>query len=153
MSSDWLIVAGVVVSGHGIASGRAADSPYPAGSIALQRPAFADRGLDLGAFYDGTVNVDLAPRRWRPTAPPVTLHKVAWIGSVAAETFSFLPCQLRRGPSHPVVEGLVYYPHPETKPGHAQPDSVAELLLPWVDGLQPGMAVEVALRPEHVTLF
>ena len=32
---------GRCVAGHGVASGRAADSPYPAGTISLQAPLFA----------------------------------------------------------------------------------------------------------------
>jgi hypothetical protein len=37
------------VSGHGVASGQAAASPYPAGTIALQSPHFASLGLDLSS--------------------------------------------------------------------------------------------------------
>ena len=43
--------------GHGVASGRSTDGPYPEGSIALQRPHFARLGLDLGACFNGTLNV------------------------------------------------------------------------------------------------
>ena len=37
---------GVVVAGHGVASGRASDSPFAAGTIELQAPHFRARGLD-----------------------------------------------------------------------------------------------------------
>ena len=40
-------VTGKVVLGHGVASGRAANSPYPRGSLEMQIPCFLDRGLDL----------------------------------------------------------------------------------------------------------
>ena len=52
---------GVVVAGHGVASGRAADSPFAAGTIELQAPHFAALGLDLSPFVMATVNLDLAP--------------------------------------------------------------------------------------------
>ena len=38
-------IRGTVIAGHGVASGRASDSPYPAGTISLQRPFFQDLGL------------------------------------------------------------------------------------------------------------
>ncbi len=46
-----------VRQGHGVASGRAPDSPYPAGTIALQAPLFARHGLDLSPFFPGTLNL------------------------------------------------------------------------------------------------
>ena len=54
-------IKGTVIPGHGVASGHASDSPYPAGTIALQRPFFQQLGLDLSDCFDGTLNVSVAP--------------------------------------------------------------------------------------------
>lgn len=152
MTGEWTVLHGEVVRGHGIASGRAPDSPYPQGSITLQRSHFAARGFDLGAVFDGTINVDIAPCRWRPINPPVTLEDVDWSDAIESETFSFIPCRLRISGTTAGHEGFVYRPHPETKPGHHQPESVLELLMPWIDGIAPGTRVEVRLPAAHVEL-
>ncbi|HCE60076.1 MAG TPA: hypothetical protein DER11_01325 [Janibacter terrae] len=132
---------GVVVAGHGVASGRAADSPFAAGTIELQAPHLAARGLDLTPFVMATVNVDLAPLRLVLEEPRWTFADVRWTDVHPAETFSFVECAVtRRGER---VEGLVYHPHPETKPMHHQPATVVELLLPRLRGLAPGDALRL----------
>lgn len=144
-ATTWL--PGRVTAGHGVASGRGS-TPYPAGTIELQRPHFLARGLDLSDLHPGTVNVDLAPVRWHPTHPEVTFEKVAWSEAIAPETFSFLRARLRHDDAE--AAGWIYYPHPETKPQHEQPDSVAELLLPFVPGLQPGAPVEIGVDSARI---
>lgn len=135
---------GVVVAGHGVASGRAGDSPFPAGTIALQAPHLAARGLDLTPFVMATVNLDLAPRRLVLEQPRWTFADVRWTDVHPPETFSFVECTVTRGTER--AEGLVYHPHPETKPMHHQPATVVELLLPPLPGLAPGdvLLLEVA---------
>ena len=136
---------GVVVAGHGVASGRAEDSPFAGGTIGLQAPHFAARGLDLAPFVPATVNLDIAPQRLVLEAPRWTLTDVAWTDVHAPETFSFVECTVRRaGVAH---AGLVYVPHPETKPMHHQPSTVIELLLPHLAGLATGEPLDVELAP------
>lgn len=138
---------GVVVAGHGVASGRASDSPFAAGTIALQAPHFAARGLDLTPFVMATVNLDLAPYRLRPRTPRWTFPDVEWTDVHGPETFSFLECSVRRGEDE--HEGLVYLPHPETKPMHHQPSTVVELLLPPLPGLGAGEVLAVAVPADQ----
>lgn len=127
--------------GHGVASGRSTDSPYPAGTIALQAPAFLRHGIDLSPYFPGTLNVDLAPHVPQPR-PAIFDARVRWHGDLE-ERFLLVPVRLRvAGRVH---EGLWYHPHPATKPAHFQRPTVVELLLPWIDGLAPGAAVDVAL--------
>lgn len=137
---------GTVVAGHGVASGRSSSSPYPSGTIDMQAPHFAERGLSLDGLRHATVNLDLgAPVRvLRPT---VTLTDVAWTDRHGPETFSFLRCRALT-PSGAALEGHVYWPHPDTKPAHFQADSVLELLLPHVPGLGYGdeLTIEVPAR-------
>jgi hypothetical protein len=67
-------IAGRVVHGHGVASGRSASSPYPRGTIALQAPHFLERGVDLSPFFAGTLNVDITPHA---AVPPEVAHGTA----------------------------------------------------------------------------
>lgn len=141
---------GVVVAGHGVASGTATATPFAGGTIALQAPHFAARGLDLAPFVPGTVNLDIAPYRLELAAPRWTFRDVAWTDVHGPETFSFVECAVRRGDE--VHEGLVYAPHPETKPMHHQPSTVVELLLPPLAGLGAGEALELEVADGQATL-
>jgi hypothetical protein len=133
-------VSGVVVAGHGVASGRSAHSPYPAGSIALQAPFFRAHGIDLSRFFAGTVNVDVAPHEPVPAAGAVFDGRLRWFEAIE-ERFVLSRAWLRvHGIEH---EGLWYWPDPATKPAHVQRRTVVELLMPWIEGLAPGAAVAV----------
>jgi hypothetical protein len=134
-------VPGKLVPGYGVASGRAQESPYPAGTIALQSPFFRERGVDLSPYFPGTLNVDVAPHLPQPRRPLFD-GSLAWFEGLE-ERFLLMPVALRFA-GHQYA-GLWYYPHPATKPAHVQRPSVVELLLPWIDGLATGSAVEVAL--------
>ena len=143
MVNREIAVSGVIVRGHGVASGTSADSPYPRGSIERQTPFFRERGLDLGPFYPGTLNISIAPRRFRMVRPGITFRQVAWTSLVPPEDFSFSACRIIfQGVDY---KGLVYYPHPETKIQHHQDDSVLEILAPWIEMIGYGDAVELLL--------
>ena len=132
---------GRVAAGHGVASGRSTSTPYPAGTIALQQPHFAAHGIDLSPYHPGTLNVDLAPHAPVPHRP-VFDGKLRWFGGLE-ERFLLSRIGLRCAAGE--FQGLWYYPHPDTKPAHHQKPTVVELLLPWIDGLAPGTAVQVLL--------
>jgi hypothetical protein len=86
---------GRLVRGHGVASGRAVDSPYPAGTIALQTPLFAAHGIDLSPFQSATLNLDFSPGDWRLRDPDHSVERLAWSDCHPPETFSFWRCQLQ----------------------------------------------------------
>lgn len=134
-------LTGVVVPGHQVASGRNPATPHPAGTIELQAPRFAARGLSLEGFEHATVNLDLGSRV-KVERPTVTLVDVEWTDRHAPETFSFVRIRARVA-GGAWQHGWVYHPHPETKPAHEQADSVLELLLPHVPGLRYGDPVEI----------
>ena len=48
------------------------------------------------------------------------------------------------------IDGLIYYPHPETKPEHHQPPTVIEILAPFIEGLSLGNAVHLQLDSSEV---
>lgn len=135
---EWL--KGVVIAGHGVAGGGAADSPYPAGSISLQQPHFLRAGIDLSPYFPGTLNVELAPDK-PPRSERVVFDGVLhWYGDIA-ERFTLARIECRFAARD--FEGLWYYPHPETKPAHFQRDTVVELLLPHIAGIAAGDAVSI----------
>lgn len=134
-------VPGIVVAGHGVASGTGQDRRYPAGTLALQQPFFLERGIDLSGYYPGTLNVDLAPMVPLPRQPLFD-DVLRWFGDLE-ERFILSPAELDTNGVR--YAGLWYYPHPATKPAHFQRNTVVELLLPRVDRIQAGTRVLVRL--------
>lgn len=138
------------VAGHGVASGRAASSPYPAGTIALQAPLFAARGIDLSPFYAGTLNL-AAAGEWRLHDPDARVERLAWSDRHPPETFSFWHACLRRASEE--LPALIYAPHPETKVLHHQSANQLEVLAPWIEGLAPDAELELGLDPRRCRLI
>ncbi len=134
---------GTVRPGHGVASGKGKDPRYPMGTLRQQAPHFLARGLDLGAYYPGTVNVDIAPHRYEIREPKHFIEDVDWSPHIPPENFYFFDVVLHAGGR--AYRGLVYLPDPATKADHLQGASVLELILPEVAGLGYGDAVEVEL--------
>lgn len=151
MTSHWVNVNGVIQTGHQVASGRAADSPYPAGTIALQMPFFRALGLDLSPYFLGTLNVSIAPHRFKLLQPDYTFPQVQWIADFAPETFSFLSCKLQFQQTW--YDSLVYYPHPETKINHFQDPSILEMIAPPIDGIGYGDTVTLSLPEGAIAIF
>lgn len=143
-------VVGTVVRGHGVASGNNPDSPFPAGTITLQRPVFAALGLDLSTVHPATINIDLAPATYSVRRPAHTFVDVRWTDVHGPETFSFLTCVLTQRGTPQAYTGWVYYPHPETKPMHDQPATVLEVLMPHLPGLTYGDVVTLTLDPAEI---
>ena len=151
---------GQLVAGHGVASGRAADSPYPAGTISLQTPLFAALGIDLSPFQPATLNLDFSPGEWRLRDPDQRVEQLWWSDRHPPETFSFWRCRLQPCDDRiAAVQALIYYPHPETKQAHHQPAGLLELLAPplgsvsvgerfrlWVDGRRCRLIQPARLR-------
>lgn len=97
-----------------------------------------------------TVNLDLAPHRLALRQPRWTFVDVDWTDVHPPETFSFVECTVTRDDEQ--VDGLVYHPHPETKPMHHQPSTVVELLLPRLAGLAAGEELWLHLDPRQAAL-
>jgi hypothetical protein len=130
---------GVVIAGHGVASGRSvgtAGNPYPQGSIAMQAPSFQAQGVDLSNCFLGTINLEIAPQTWQLVRADHRFEHLSWTHLHPPETFSFVALEVHwQGRWH---AGWLYYPHPETKATHFQSRSVMELILPKLDGVQTG---------------
>ena len=148
--TKWQRIPGKVTKGYGVASGQTKDSPYPQGSIVMQTPFFLERGLDIRHYYPATLNVSIAPNRFRMVNPEWTFQDVAWFEE-CCETFSFSRCRILY--SSKEIDGLIYYPHPETKPDHFQDDSVLEILAPFLEDLGEGERIIVLLKKNEVEIF
>lgn len=145
---QWVTVNGRVVRGHRVASQPSRH--YPRGTIALQKPHFRRRGLDLSGMWDGTLNVSIAPRTFAPSAPAYTFRDVAWTAHHPPEHFSFSRCRIEF--RHVIYDGWVYYPHPETKQRHFQNPSLIEILAARIEGVTYGAAVTLWLNAAEIAL-
>jgi hypothetical protein len=151
MSAPWQTVAGRIVAGHRVASGLNGNPHFPGGTLRMQAPYFRALGLDLEAYHGGTMNVSIAPLRYRVLQAPVTFRQVKWHPTEPAEDFSFFDVQLQlpgRGP----WAGKIYYPHPDTKPAHFQQPDVIEVLLPFVPGLAYGDPIQLLIPAEQIKI-
>lgn len=143
------MIPATIVQGHRVASGLNGNPRFPGGTVRMQLPFFEALGLDLNAFYPGTLNVSIAPLSYRFVTPRYTFRDLKWHPEDPAEDFSFIDVVVHRGEASP-VSGWIYFPHPETKPTHFQKSDVLELLLPWTEGLDYGTQIELEVPPEQM---
>ena len=142
---------GTIIQGHRVASGLNGDAAFPGGTLRMQAPFFRALGLDLALYYPGTLNVSIAPLRYRVVRAPWTFPLVKWHPTDSAETFSFFRVW-RVLPGGGRVAGLVYYPHPETKPRHFQPDDMLELLFPKMDDVAYGATLALEVDDDEIAV-
>ena len=140
MMPGW--IEGVLQHGHGVASGANSESPYPKGSISIQSPFFKALGLDLSCYWHGTINLSFKPLEINLRNPDITFENMYWTDLHPPETFSFWNIKLRSIDNHN-INGLIYYPHPETKARHWQSSSVLEILAPRMTNLGEGSPLQV----------
>jgi len=139
-----------VVAGHRVASGLNGNPRFPGGTLQMQTPHFLALGLDLRVFHPGTLNVSIAPLNYQVGNAKLTFRQVKWHPTEPAEDFSFFDVRVLRL-HKPAVAGLIYYPHPDTKPEHFQNPDVLELLLPFVDGIQYGLELSLEIPKTQMT--
>ena len=149
MNAEWL--TGRLCAGHGVASGKSNESPYPDGTIRMQSPVFKSLGLDLSACYFGTLNINFAPLEVSLANPDHLFEKVHWTELHPPETFSFWRVEIKASETD-VVNGWVYYPHPETKERHWQPPTTLELLAPRLSGVEPGCTISLRDQRRRIKL-
>ena len=144
-------ISGILKSGHQVASGMADNSPYEKGTLQMQLPFFQAKGLDISKFYLGTLNISIAPHTFKIVKPQYTFHQVKWHPNYPSEDFSFSPCELTF--QNTTYEGLVYYPHPETKIGHFQDPSIIEAIALPIPNINYGDQIAIALNPSEIVIF
>lgn len=139
---------GILVRGHQVASRPS--QAYPYSSLEKQKPFFKERGLDLYEYFNGTLNISIAPRTFEMSAPEFTFPLVEWTDLHPPETFSFSRCKVIFREIE--YEGWVYYPHPETKKTHFQNPSLVEVITYSIPGIQYGDRLELVFNTDEVTV-
>lgn len=150
MSESWVIVSGKVQDGHKVASGQAGNSPYPKGTINMQKPFFKALGLDLDSYYEGTLNISIAPNTFVMKNPEFIFPSVEWTDKHPPENFSFSQCKVIFNGSEYL--GWVYYPDPSTKKAHFQNPSIIEVIAPLIPNIKKDDEVKLALNTNEILL-
>jgi hypothetical protein len=143
-TQDDQIVSARIVEGHRVASGLNGNPRFPGGTLRMQIPHFKALGLDLNVFHLGTLNVSIAPLAYRIVKARHIFTNLKWHPTEPAENFSFFDVSVIRPAERP-VKGLIYFPHPDTKPEHFQQPDVLELLLPFMEGMSYGMLLNLEI--------
>ena len=143
-------VTGIVVQGHGVASGRSTTSPYKGGSLIRQLPHFDKYDIPLGDYFLGTINVDISPRSMELINWDYEAKQIAWTDLIPPEDFYFSHCQLFYNDQ--LIDAMVYYPSPETKVENFHNPNIVEILAAKIDSIEPGVQLELLLNPNHCSL-
>ena len=148
MNASWTQLTGILMQGHQVASRPS--KAYPYSSLQKQKPYFKELGLDLSAYFNGTLNISIAPMEFEMTKPELTFPLVAWTDLHPPETFSFSRCKgIFEGKEY---KGWVYYPHPETKKTHFQNPSLVEVIAYEIPGIKYGDKLEVILNTLEIKI-
>ncbi|MCA6573385.1 MAG: hypothetical protein IM537_18300 [Pseudanabaena sp. M57BS1SP1A06MG] len=145
------IINGKLIQGHQVASGTSPTSPYPQGTIANQIPFFRQLGLDLSPYFQGTLNIDIAPYACKVNNPQLTFAQVNWTQLHPPEDFSFSPCQVLYNDG--IYDGWVYYPHPETKIRHFHNPSVMELIAVTIPNIKYRDLLQIEINPLEIEII
>lgn len=144
----WTKVTGILVEGYRVASGPSADYPY--GALERQKPIFKQRGLDLQDYFEGTLNIDIRPHKFKMVKPQLTFRQVAWTDLHPPEDFSFSTCMVVYRSRE--FRGWIYYPHPETKIRNFQDPSLLEVIAQPIPEIRYGDRLEVLINPAEVSI-
>lgn len=142
------LLKGVLVKGYQVASRPSREYPYSA--LEKQKPFFKTLGLDLYEYYNGTLNISIAPVEFKMSAPEFTFELVEWTDLHPPETFSFSRCKVRFEGNE--YDGWVYYPHPETKKSHFQNPSLIEIITYEILNIKYGNLVEIEVNSNEITI-
>ena len=140
------LLHGILMRGHQVASRPSKEYPYS--SLEKQKPFFKALGLDLQEYFNGTLNISIAPFVFEMTHPAFTFELVEWTDLHPPETFSFSRCKvIFKGVEY---AGWVYYPHPETKKTHFQNPSLIEVITYQITEIQYGDTLDVEVNTDEI---
>jgi len=148
---EWKWHSGIIKPGYQIASGNNKDTPYPDGSIKLQKPHFAKLGLSLKGYYNGTINIHFPGYKWILQNPRICFPHLKWNNTTKPETFCFWPIVIRK--DFTVINGLIYYPHPGTKTTHFQDECCVEILAPFIENIEYNTEIELGVNNDTCKLI
>lgn len=139
-------ISGILTRGHQVASRPSKDYPYS--TLEKQKPYFKNLGLDLYPYFNGTLNISIAPLTFKMLKPEFRFEKVEWTDLHPPETFSFSRCNvIFKGKNY---AGWVYYPHPETKRNHFQNQSLIEVITFEIPNIQYDDEVELEINQDEI---
>ena len=145
---EMIEISGVIIPGHQVASGSNRDPKFPGGTLSMQLPHFKERGLDLSGYHLATINVSIAPREFKIKKADWVFENVNWHPHDPPETFSFVEVEVSG------IKGLIYYPHPETKPAHFQPVGLIEIILEeFVPDLGYGNEIKIQVPKSRIEII
>lgn len=102
--------------------------------LLCKSPFFGKHGLNLDDYYLGTINLSIAPHQYKIKLAKYTFKQIQWSSKDPVEDFSFFDCRIITTDAQ-IVNGLIYYPHPETKPEHFQPPDILEFIGAFIPNL------------------
>ena len=144
----YKLLHGILMQGHQVASRPS--KAYPYSSLEKQKPYFKELGLDLSPYFNGTLNISIAPFEFEMNKPELTFLLVEWTDLHPPETFSFSRCKVNfQGKEY---AGWVYYPHPETKKTHFQNPALIEVITYEVPNIKYGDLVELEVNSGEITI-
>lgn len=150
--NHWVQIQVTVKAGYGVASGQSGDQRFPGGTIAMQKPFFEKHGLNLDGYYLGTINLSIAPHQYKIKLAKHTFKQIQWSSKDPAEDFSFFDCRIITTDAQ-IVNGLIYYPHPETKPEHFQSPDILEFIGAFVPNLYYDDQVTIEIDFNQIEIF
>jgi hypothetical protein len=149
-------VIGILVAGHGVASGQGVrDRRFPEGTIRMQAAFFRTGGLDLAAYFTrpftwGTLNLRCETGVVAIRRPDFVFRDVTWTALLPAENFYLARGTVtRRGRAY---RGLLYLPDPATKPDHFHDPRVVEVIAETIPGIALGDAVALTFDPAAIEI-
>jgi hypothetical protein len=143
-----MTITGILMRGHQVASLPSAAYPYS--SLEKQKPFFKKLGLNLSEYFNGTLNISIAPLEFEMTKPEFTFPLVEWTDLHPPETFSFSRCKVKFEEKE--YAGWVYYPHPETKKTHFQNPSLIEVITYEIPNIKYGDVLEIEVNPQEIKI-
>lgn len=149
--SNWIQVKGIVKKGYGVASGKSGNPRFPQGTIEIQKPFFCERGLKLDEYFPGTINLSISPHKYEIINAKYTFKNIRWLPDNPAEDFSFFDCRILVDTGE-VLSGLIYYPHPETKPEHFQSPDILEIITTYVNDLKYGDELIIEVNSQQISI-
>ena len=142
----------VVIPGRGAASGQREYCEI-GGALRAQKPLFKTAGLDLEAFFEGTINARLPITRFEIRRPLFEARNIVWLPGYPGENFDFCNCSVEFDGR--VYPGLVYYPRPETKTAFTKPtaENMIEILAPIIPSLGHGSCGTLIIDSSQLELI
>ena len=142
-------IEGKVIAGYGVASGKGKDPRYPNGTLMLQVPYFKEKGLDLSSYFRGTINIDISPYTFTIKKPTYYITDIDWSKHIPPENFYFFEVTLLF--KERKYNGLIYMPDPKTKTDHHQINTMLEVIMPHIEGIENGAAVKLEIAEECIS--